>query len=463
MGKRITKEELEKFLKKHPDIQSIDMMIPDVNGVLRGKRVTIEGATKLYEDGIRLPRSIYLMDTTGQNCEETTSYGSSDGDPDLPCFGISDTLSIVPWAAEPRAQIMASMYDDNGEAFFGDPRKILQNAIQPFTDMGLKPVVAVELEFYILSNEQDANGRAKLAISNSMKRMQTTTQCYALDELYEYDEFLADIAEACRLQGIPADTAVKEYAAGQYEINLNHCDDPLKAADDAVMLKRIIKNVALKHNYCATFMAKPFEGEAGNGTHIHCSLVDEEGNNYFAGPIDPETNIPMNETLRHAIGGLRDTMPEAMLIFAPNANSYRRLQSGSYAPVNRAWGVDNRTVSLRIPHCDEKSVRVEHRVAGADANPYMVMAAVLAGIHHGLKNKCDPGPIEKGDAYLRGDGKYLPLYWQKAMEVFKAGTILPHYLDEHFHETYEQIRRAECLIFQRVIQPLEYEWYMRSV
>lgn len=463
MENRLTKEELDKFLADNPDIKGIDMLIPDANGVIRGKRVAIEGVSKLYKDGVRLPKSTYVLDATGQNCESTMLYGANDGDPDLPCFGVPNTLSRVPWAAEPRAQIIASMHEDDGQNFFGDPRHVLKTALKPLEAMGLTAVVAVELEFYILANELDANGNAQLAFSDSMKRQQSTVQCYAMEELYEYDEFLADISKACRTQNIPADTAVKEYGAGQYEINLHHVGDPLKACDDAMLLKRIVKSVARKHGICASFMAKPFMEEAGNGLHIHCSLVDEKGKNYFAGPIDEETGMPMNDYLRHAIGGLRESMAEALAIFAPNANSFRRLQSGSYAPINRAWGVDNRTVSLRIPNCDEKSVRVEHRVAGADANPYLVMAAVLGGIHFGLKNRIDPGPIERGDAYKREDTKYLPLYWQKAIEFFKVGKILPHYLGEHYHEVYEQNRRFECNNFHQIVQPVEYEWYMRAV
>ncbi|MDX1738597.1 MAG: glutamine synthetase, partial [Alphaproteobacteria bacterium] len=167
MEKRLTAEELQNFLNENPDIRAIDMLIPDTSGVARGKRIAIDGANKLYKDGVRLPRSTYLLDTTGQNCADTMDYGANDGDPDRPCFGISGTLSRVPWAAEGRAQIMASMYDDSGVPFFGDPRNVLKEVIKHFDDMGLKPVVAVELEFYLLANELGPDGRAKLATSAS--------------------------------------------------------------------------------------------------------------------------------------------------------------------------------------------------------------------------------------------------------------------------------------------------------
>lgn len=462
MANRITVQEIQDFLNKHPDITGIDMLVPDANGVFRGKRIGRETAHKLADDGIRLPFSTYLLDTTGQNCT-TIPYGSQDGDPDYACFGISGTLQMVPWAARPTGQVIASMFDDDGNPFFGDPRHILKTAMKPLTDMGLTPVVAVELEFYLLDKELTPSGRAQQAHSASMARRQTMTQCYGIEELYEFDAFLADVEEACEQQGIPADTAVKEYGAGQYEINLHHIDDPVLACDDAMMLKRAIKAMARKHDLCASFMAKPFEKLAGCGLHIHVSLVDKDGNNYFAGPVDEETGVPMRDTLRHAIGGLADTMAEGMGIFAPNANSYRRLQAGSYAPINTAWGSNNRTVSLRIPHCTENSVRVEHRVAGADANPYLVMACVLAGIHHGLVNKIDPGRPVKGNAYESPRPESLPLTWPDALFTFKEASKLKPYLTEKYWDVFEGMRRFECQEFNRLIPALDYEWYMRTV
>ena len=461
MANRITAEEMQQFLDANPDITGIDMMIPDANGVLRGKRIGAESAMKLVTEGIRMPFSTYLLDTTGQNCE-TLPYGGNDGDPDLPVFGVSGTMARVPWATLNTAQIIGTMQEDDGQPFFGDPRNVLLNALKPLSDMGLTPVVAVELEFYLLDTEMTPDGYAQVAKSGITTRRQTMTQCYGMDELYEFEGFIADISKTCQLQNIPADTAVKEYGAGQYEINLHHVGDPLKACDDAMLLKRAIKAVARNHGMVASFMAKPFAESAGCGLHIHVSLVDKDGNNHFAGPVDPETGVPMAATLRHAIAGLQESMAEGMAIFAPNANSYRRLQAGSYAPINTAWGANNRTVSLRIPHCDEKSVRVEHRVAGADANPYLVMAAVLAGIHHGLKNELDPGRPTEGNAYeqIKTD---LPVHWHRAINFFRDGQILRSYLGQKYAEAFEGMRRFESAEFNKRIQPLDYEWYMRTV
>ena len=461
MAERITAPEIQEFLDKHPEITGIDMLVPDGNGILRGKRIGRESALKLATTGVRLPFSTYLLDSTGQNCA-TLPYGSSDGDPDHACFGVSGTLNPVPWAELNTAQIIATMEDDAGDPFFGDPRNVLKKAMAPLLEMGLQPVVAVELEFYLLDRKLDRNGMARVARSDITSRRQSMVQCYGIEELYEFESFLTDITEVCNIQNIPADTAVKEYGAGQYEINLHHVADPLKACDDAVLLKRAIKAVARDQGMAASFMAKPFEDQAGCGLHIHVSLLDGKGNNHFAGPMDPETNVPMADTLRHAIGGLSGTMAEGMAIFAPNANSFRRLQIGSYAPINTAWGINNRTVSLRIPHCDEESVRVEHRAAGADANPYLVMAAVLAGIHHGLVNKIDPGRPTTGNAYEQEQAD-LPLYWQRAIRFFRNGKVLKPYLGEKYHAAFEGMRRFECDEFNKRIQPLDFEWYMRTV
>lgn len=461
MTDRLTSAEVEAFLRNHPEITGIDMLVPDTCGIFRGKRIGIDSIDKLFTEGVRLPGSTYLLDATGQNCD-TIPYGSTDGDPDYPCFGIAGTLKKVPWARTGVGQIMATMYNDNGDPFFADPRHIVAKAAKPLSEMGLTPVIAIELEFYLLDKELDERGIARIARSSSMGRRQTMTQCYGIEELYEFEDFLADVEEACRIQGIPADTAVSEYGPGQYEVNLHHVANPIKACDDAVLLKRAIKGVARKHGLSASFMAKPFEDLAGCGLHVHLSLVDKDGRNFFAGPPDPETGIPMADTLRHAIGGLAETMADGMAIFAPNANSYRRFRPGSYAPINTAWGANNRTVSLRIPHCDEKSVRIEHRPAGADANPYLVVAAILAGVHHGIANRIDPGPMETEDAYARPQAD-LPRRWHAALDVFKESTILPEYLGQQYCETYANNRQFECDNFYSHVSPLDYEWYMRTV
>ena len=264
-----------------------------------------------------------------------------------------------------------------------------------------------------------------------------------------------------RCRAFPAETFVAEYAPGQFEINILHSDDALKACDNAILLERCIKEVARKHGLIASFMAKPFIEQTGSGLHVHISLVDGDGNNVFAGPMDEAIKRPISDTMRHAIGGVVETLPEAMAIFAPNANSYRRLMPGAYAPVNTHWGGDNRTLCIRIPPSDEKAVRIEHRAAGADANPYLVTAAILAGIHHGISNKITPPPPVTGDA-SEVEGTELPARWEAALDLFAQSKVLPTYLGEEYCKCFHGCRKYEADNFHAHIDPLEYQWYLRT-
>lgn len=462
MTERLTKAEVDAFLEDHPDLKGVDMLLPDMCGILRGKRIGAEALDKLYEKGVQMPGSTYLLDATGQNCE-TLIYGTSDGDPDYPCFGIAETLKPVPWASQPTGQVIATMLDADGEPFFADPRQVLTRAAAPLKAMGLTPVVAIELEFYLIDAEFDPFGRPQPARPPAPAQRQSTTQVYGIEELYDFEAFLIDVETACQAQNVPADTATSEYAPGQYEINLHHVADAVDACDDALMLKRLIKGVARKHGMTASFMAKPFEDLAGCGLHVHVSLVDEQGRNIFgADAVDAATGLPVAPALKHAIAGLKATMAEGMAIFAPNANSYRRFQANSYAPINTAWGVDNRTVSLRIPRAEKKDMRVEHRVAGADANPYLTVAAVLAGLHHGLENKLDPGAIERENAYDKPQTG-LPLRWWQALQTMDEGEILPRYIGAHYRDCYVAARSFENDNFAAHIPALDYNWYLRTV
>ena len=264
------------------------------------------------------------------------------------------------------------------------------------------------------------------------------------------------------MQKVPATAALSEFSAGQFEINLHHVKDPVTACDHGAMLKRLVKGTALKHDLGAAFMAKPFAGESGNGLHVHVSLLNEAGENVFAGPAGAPRPA-LSQTLRHAIGGLQQTMADAMAIFAPNANSYRRLQPRSFAPLTPSWGYNHRAVALRVPVCDSKNTRIEHRVAGADANPYLVVAALLAGIHHGIANRCEPTEMVAEGAMIDEQEATLPRRWEAALDRFKRSEILPEYLGEEFCRVFEIMRRNECERFHEQVGNLDYEWYLRSV
>jgi glutamine synthetase len=279
------------------------------------------------------------------------------------------------------------------------------------------------------------------------------------DDLYDVEAFLDDVARFCQAQAVPAGAVLSEYAGGQYEINLHHVDDPLLACDHAVLLKRAIKAAARRHGMAATFMAKPFEDVAGSGTHVHVSLLDEAGDNVFAGECE---DGPFSERLRHAVGGLAAAMAESMAIFAPNANSYRRYAPHSFVPGSPNWGPNHRSLALRIPLSGPANTRIEHRVAGADANPYLVVAAVLAGIHHGLENAVEPGPMVAEGSDVEHE-ETLPTRWPLALDAFGQGTILPRYLGREYHDLFLACRREEEGAYNAGIPPQDYAWYLRGV
>jgi glutamine synthetase len=321
--------------------------------------------------------------------------------------------------------------------------------------------MAAELEFYLLDAKSD-RPQPRAARVPGIGRPQIGPQVYHPDDLWEIEQFLDDLYGCCEAQGIPADAATSEFAPGQFEINLAHVADPVLACDHAVLLKRAIKAIARRHGFVACFMAKPFAESAGSGLHIHMSLVDRNGRNYFSHGRDTLSAPPYSARLRHAVGGLLETMPEATALFAPNANSYRRLRPELFAPVEPNWGANHRSVAIRIPKSGAKNLRFEHRVAGADANPYLVAAAIAAGVGHGLANRCDPGRmIEEGESVSLKTG--IPDRWEYALDEFARSAVLPGALGERFCKTYAMHRRAECRQFHNTVSPLDFDWYLRSV
>lgn len=444
------------FLKTHRDIATIDLLVPDNNGVLRGKRVQAEYLADVYENGISMPGSVFAMDIAG-NTVESTGLGFDEGDLDRVCYPVSDTLVPVPWRGGGAAQVLMTMSDIDGAPFFADPRQVLDRVMSRFDKLGLRPSAAVELEFYLVDRNATAEGLPQAPIGPNSGRRQSTTQVYGMTELDEFSRLFDDIIAAAREQGLPAESVVAEYAPGQYEVNLKYRDDALRACDDAVMLKRLVKAIAQKHGFEATFMAKLYADQSGNGTHIHVSLLDNDGSNVFRG-----ADHFGSETLRHAIGGLMDTMGESMAICAPNANSYKRLQSDAYVPMAPNWGFSNRTVAVRIPSGSDQARRLEHRVAGADANPYLLMAAVLSGIHHGISNRIDPGSPTSGNAYEQQEAS-LPTTWLESMQAFEESQVLMDYLGDDFCRVFSACKKEEREAFNRHISALEYRWYLHTV
>lgn len=442
-------------LAQMPECAAIDLILPDMNGLLRGKRITRDALEKVYADGVCLPMSLIATDITGNTVEET-GLGYDIGDEDRICRPVPGSLRPVSWQQRPMAQLLLAMEDAKGGMFAANPREVLKRVVQRFAERGLTPVVAVELEFYLLDGELGANGRPNTSRNPATGERNTTTQVYYLQDLNDYQRFTDAVADACKAQQIPADTAVAEYAPGQFEINLKHRNDAVLACDDAIYLKRAIKAVAEQQGMIASFMAKPFVDQAGSGTHIHVSVLDRNGSNIFAGTPDAPA-----DTLRHAIGGLQRVSRDCMLMFAPHANSYRRFVLNAFVPLNDCWGFNNRTVAMRIPHSNAANVRVEHRIAGADANPYLVTAAVLAGILHGLEHQPDPGAPIIGNAYEQTEPRTL--FWRDTIADFMASDFIVDAFGSEFRHVFGQQKLKEMRSFNREVTDLEYAWYLRPV
>ncbi|MBJ90678.1 MAG: glutamine synthetase [Woeseia sp.] len=452
--------ELQRYLRKHPKTEHMELLIADLAGVLRGKRIRRNEFSKTMSDGFTLPGGAVLLDTLG-DVIDGLPWGDSDGDPDTQAELVPGSLKPIPWAKKPMAQAMFHFLSRDDQPFFADPRHVLQRAAAPLEAMGLKIIMATELEFYLLHGHTE-QPTAGVSLVPGIGRPQPGPQVYNPDDLWDIDNFLNDLHKACETQGLPAGTTTSEFAPGQFEINLHHVDDPVLACDQGVLLKRAIKAIARQHGYVACFMAKPFEDEPGSGLHVHMSLIDEDGNNYFSHGKENMASPPFSARLRHAVGGLAKTMAESTAIFAPNANSYRRLRPEMFAPVEPNWGWNHRNVALRIPIADAKNLRFEHRTSGADANPYLVTAAILAGVHYGLKNKCDPGKmVEEGEVITLK--RRIPNRWDTAIDKFCDSKILPTYLGKKYCRFYALNRRCESSRFHNAISNVDFDWYLRAV
>lgn len=444
---------LERFLAEHPDIGSLDAILIDLSGIVRGKRYPREDIEKLFKSGLQIPYSALMLDVTGESLDPC-GYGFSDGDPDGNAYPVIETLAPVPWAARPRGQVLMSLCDESGAPSMMDPRNVAQQALDRLAARGLRPVVAFELEFYLLDPEPDAEGRPQPAIAPATGRRESDGQVYSIKGLDDFDPFFAAVEEATRAQGIPASVATAEYAPGQFEINLRHVPDALVAADHCGLLRYLVQRIAEQQGMRASFLSKPFAERTGNGMHLHLSLVDEAGRNVF----DDGSELG-SERLRHAIGGLAAAMPESMAIFAANLNAYRRFGPNLFVPVAKSWGANNRSFAFRIPAGPPEARRVEHRVAGADANPYLVLAAILAAIDHGLEQGSDPGPPWQGNATDSLDPD-LPLSLPKALDRLARAEILPKVIDSGYLKLYAEAKRLEYERFLGHISRLEYDWYL---
>jgi len=449
--------EAEAFLAAHPDLVSVDLLLPDQHGVLRGKRIPAHELLKVYEQGIYLPGSVFALDING-NTVESTGIGFDTGDCDQPCRVIPHTLTMVPWQTKPMAQCLITMEQSPGKAYFANPRHVLDQICDQYQAQGLTPMVAVELEFYLTDAKRLESGLLQPPIAPITGLRESDTQVYAVDNLDDYSALLDNIMLAAQAQNIPASTAVAEYAPGQFEINLQHVADPVLACDQAILLKRIIKSVSRKHGFGATFMAKPYADQAGSGMHIHMSLLDDSATNVFACDQQQQPNTMLSQ----ALAGLQVTMAETMALLCPKVNSYRRFQPDFFVAMAPTWGVDNRTVALRIPNGSGSATRIEHRVAGADANPYLAMAALLSGALHGINNELILGPQTTGNGAEKV-APSLPLNWVDAYGILGNSKFAENAFGAEFLRVYTQVQQQEYNEFNRHVSSLEIDWYQRTL
>jgi glutamine synthetase len=441
------------WLETQSDITSLRAAVCDLNGVMRGKRIPVEQAEKVLSGGLRMPLSVVGVDIWGEDIKNSPLVFTT-GDADGLCEPIGRGILPMDWTPEPTGLIPLWLREENGNPFGGDPRRALAALVDRYAAAGLHPVIAMELEFYLYDPKED---RPVAPVSPVTGKRLDADSVLSIDEIDEFGAFFRDVYAACEQQGVPADSAIAENGVGQFEINLLHVNDPLRAADDAVLFKRIVKGVARKHGFAASFMAKPYGGRSGSGLHVHFSCLNKAGDNVFNNGADEGSPI-----MRNAVGGLLAAMSETTLLFAPHFNSYRRLRPGSHAPSAAAWGYENRTVAIRIPGGAPEARRIEHRVAGADANPYLVLAGILAGAIIGIEREIAPPDPVRGDAYtlkLKG----LPPDWASAIDAFDNGEIVEATLPEVMRDMLVACKRQEMATFSQQVTDFEYEAYLDMV
>ncbi len=447
-----TIKEFNDFKKKHKKIKYLDVILGDLSGIIRGKRIPISDADKIFITGVQFCYSTFLLDTSGY-CPDAEGRGFTDGDPDANYYPVKNTLSIIPWHKDNIAQVLITIQDESRYSSIMDPRNVLAKVWDNFSKLKLHPRVAFELEFYLIKRRKKLDENPTPPVSKRNNRQAEGTQVYGMSELDDFYNFLEEINNFCKIQNIPASTASSEFAPGQFEINLNSTTNLLKAADDSVLLRRLVKETAIKHGYEATFLSKPYLSEAGSGMHLHLSLYDKNKKNVFS------KNKLKNKNLLHAIGGLQKTMYECMAIFAPNINSYRRFLPDQFVPVNSSWGPNNRSVAFRIPVSNEEATRIEHRVAGAEANAYLVLSSILTGIMYGLKNKIIPDKPRIDNACDNPD-KEMPLNIDDALTKLKSSKVMNKYLTKEYVKIYVDLKRKEQVSFHSEISNTELKWYL---
>ena len=429
----------------------VEALITDCNGIARGKWLPVQKLDTIEKQGLKLPKSALGLDVWGR---DIPALAHANGDIDGYCHLVEGSLRpLLTERGMDQAQVLLSMFDQDGNPYMGDPRQVLQALVNRFTEKELRPCMAVELEFSLLPKPETSE-----AIGAALRDQNTVGgNLYALSELDYHGPLLEALRQAFDTQDLPYEGIIKESAPSQFEINVAHSDDVMLLADQVIRMQRTIRAVSARHGFVASFMPKPIDDEAGNGLHVHCSLLDENGTNVFDDGGEEGSDL-----LRYAVAGGLELLPASMLLFAPSFNAYRRFQPGNHAPTESAWGYDNRTTAIRIPESPSAARRLEHRVAGADANPYLVLAAVLAGIWHGIENTLSPpNPIE-GNAWDQEiDAPALPTTMDEAISVFDKSDVLSSYLTSEFKTPFLATKVQERNEFAKRVTEFELETYLR--
>ncbi|WP_299190902.1 glutamine synthetase family protein [uncultured Litoreibacter sp.] len=388
---------------------TIRYAVCDLNGQARGKRTHSADAKKLASGAARLPLTVLGLDLWGEDIEDSPLLFDA-GDADGTLLPTDRGAVAMPWLATPSQLHPMWTFNEDGTPFDGDPRHALDRVLRRYRDKGWQVIAATELEFYLCDATGDMPAPPRDPVTGKAQSRSEITSLRVLDS---FDSFFSDLYDACEVMGIPAQTSISEGGVGQFEVNLTH-QDAMRAADDAWLFKHMAKGLARKHGHIASFMAKPYADDAGNGLHVHFSVVDASGTNIFDDGGSGGTAI-----LKHAVAGGLQAMKASTLIFAPHANSYTRLVKGSHAPTAICWGYENRTASIRIPGGPPQARRIEHRVAGGDTNPYLMLAAILGAAMNGIEDAAAPPTAIKGNAYAQ-DLPQLAGDWASAIDLFAA-------------------------------------------
>lgn len=434
-------------------IEDIECITPDLAGVPRGKMMPSSKFTS--NTSLALPSALFRQTISGDYPDETGEFRYDPRDGDLKLMPDLSTLSVVPWETDPTAQVICDLVDPDGNPSWITPRQVLQRVVKAYDEKGWRPVVAPEIEFYLVAKNTDPDNPLQPPTGRSGRPL-AGGQSYSIAGINEFDELIDDIYHFCEAQGLEIDTLIHEEGPSQMEINLRH-GDPLALADQVFMFKRTIREAALKHDMYATFMAKPIQGAPGNAMHVHQSVVDAKtGKNIFSNADGSE-----HELFRAFVGGMQHYLPKALVMMAPYVNSYRRMTPDAAAPVNTAWGYDNRTTAFRVPNSDAQSRRVENRLPGSDCNPYLALAASLAcgylGMVYGLV-PTDP----TAETANEGDVD-LPRGLLEAVSLFEEEHAFDGILGREFIANYAGVKRGEFETFMQVISPWEREFLLLNV